>query len=469
MGRKTYAAAAAALLLGAGCAWWGGRATGDPATGAAMAQIVAALRVALPLSLSAERFAAPENEPALASSLAALRAGAHELENHGRSQDASFAFLSRSLARDAEEIKRRFDGGRLDETRFLLGALVDDCIGCHSRLPSEGDSDLGRSLFEAVDASGLTPLEQARFEVASRQFDAALARYEALLVASAESPAELDLEGVPADYLTLAIRVREDLPRARKGLGAFAARADLPSYLATLVAQWIEACDALQGAIRADDLLPEAERVLDAGDVLSRYGRDRAGARPPARRIQPAAALRGRASRGDPGNRPRLLPARRHRAAQRAFLAGSPRRRATSRRRSAPLRAPTGRSAPTCSSRSRPSRTTRARGASTCRPRCASGSTSSARSPSAADPAAAPARRDAHHLHTTLPESVRAALVSGITAARAQEGHASPRSDGTTRGDRVPCIAGLRAQRSGCYSPSDCWRAAATSRASASD
>ena len=154
---------------------------------------------------------------------------------------------------------------------------MDDCIGCHSRLPSEGDSDLGRSLFEAVDASGLTPLEQARFEVASRQFDAALARYEALLVASAESPAELDLEGAPADYLTLAIRVREDLPRARKGLGAFAARADLPSYLATLVAQWIEACDALQGAIRADDLLPEAERVLDAGDVLSRYGRDRAG------------------------------------------------------------------------------------------------------------------------------------------------------------------------------------------------
>jgi len=275
---RNVLAAAAALLLGVGCAFWsGGGRAGDPATGAAMAQIVTALRVALPLSLSGERFAAPENRPALDSSLAALRAGAHSLETHGRSQDASFAFLSRSLARDAEEIKRRFDEGRLDETRFLLGALVEDCVGCHSRLPSEGNSDLGRSLFEAVDASGLTPLEQARFEMASRQFDAALARYEAILVAPEQSPTQLDLEGVLADYLTLAIRVEEDLRRARKGLSAFGARADLPSYLATLVGQWVAACDALGDAAKGDGGLAAAERVLDEGDVLSRYGRDRAG------------------------------------------------------------------------------------------------------------------------------------------------------------------------------------------------
>jgi hypothetical protein len=276
MGRSAFAAAAA-VGLGVGCAFLGGGKASDPTTGAVMVEIVAALRVALPLSLSAERFAAPENQPALASSLGALRAGAHELESHGRSQDASFAFLSRSLARDAEEIKRRFDSGRLDETRFLLGALVEDCVGCHSRLPSQGDSDLGRALFEAVDASGLTPLEQARFEVASRQFDAALDRYEAILVAPEESPAELDLEGVPADYLTVAIRVGEDLGRARKGLSAFAERPDLPSYLATLVPLWISACGELDGAVHAEDEIAEAERVLAAGEKLSRYGRDRAG------------------------------------------------------------------------------------------------------------------------------------------------------------------------------------------------
>jgi tetratricopeptide (TPR) repeat protein len=269
-------AAAALVLAGAACTGSAAPPTEDPATGAAMAEIVAALRVALPLSLSAERFSAAENQPALAASLAALRAGAHELESHGRSQDASFAYLSQSLARDAEDLKRRFDAGRTEEARFLLGALVDDCVGCHSRLPSEADSGLGRSLSEAVDAGTLTPIERARLLVATRQFEAALDVYEALLLAPEARPAELDLERVPEDYLTVAIRVREDLPRARATLAALAARPDLPSYLATLLAQWIAACDALRDAIRAEALLPEAERVLDEGAVLARYGRDRA-------------------------------------------------------------------------------------------------------------------------------------------------------------------------------------------------
>jgi hypothetical protein len=278
---RRLAAFAAAALAGAGCAGlsalgWRGGSRAEPAA-VAMPEIAAALRVALPLSLSAERFAAPENQPAIELALSALREGAHELETHGRSLDESFAYLSRSLARDAEEIKRRFDDGRLDETRFLLGALVEDCVGCHSRLPSAGDSDLGRSLFEGVDAKSLTPLEQARLEVATRQFEAALERYEGVLLAPEANPAQLDLEGVAADYLTVAIRVRENLPRARKTLAAFAERPDLPSYLATLVEQWIAACDALADAIRSDEPLAEADRVLSEAEVIGRYGRDRAG------------------------------------------------------------------------------------------------------------------------------------------------------------------------------------------------
>lgn len=277
------AALGVAVLAGVGCArlsglvpglGWGGQSE-EPAA-VAMPEIAAALRVALPLSLSAERFAAPENQAAIDHSLTALRDGAHELETHGRSLDESFAYLSRSLARDAEEIKRRYDAGRLDETRFLLGALVEDCVGCHSRLPSGADSRIGRTLFDSLDTTSLTPLEQARLEVATRQFEAALERYEDLLLAPESSPPQLDLEGVLDDYLTVAIRVRENLPRARSTLEAFAERPDLPSYLATLVQQWTDACEELAGAIGSAEPLAEAERVLDAAQVLGRYGRDRA-------------------------------------------------------------------------------------------------------------------------------------------------------------------------------------------------
>ena len=71
--------------------------------------------------------------------------------------------------------------------------------------------------------------------------------------------------------------MRGDLPRARATLDAFARRADLPSYLATLVRQWIEAADTLSETIVAEPSLDRAERVLEIGDALSRYGRDRAG------------------------------------------------------------------------------------------------------------------------------------------------------------------------------------------------
>lgn len=275
-GIRLAAASAAALVAGA-CAWLAPEAPPAPGpTTSAMAEIVAALRVALPLSLSADRFEDPANRPALDASLGALRAGAQQLESHGQSQDASFAYLSRSLARDAEDIKRRFDAGHFDQSRFLLGALVEDCVGCHSRLPSAEDSGLGADLYAQVDTAALRAVERARLEVATRQFEAALERYEALLAAPDASPAELDLEGVIGDYLTVAIRVKQDLPRARATLAAFAARPDLPSYLATLAASWVAACDALAGALAAPDPLREAVRVAEQGAALERFPRDRA-------------------------------------------------------------------------------------------------------------------------------------------------------------------------------------------------
>jgi len=274
---RVAAGALAAGLAAGACAHLARQEPGGSApTRAAMADIVAALQVALPLSLSAERFEAPANRPALERSLAALRAGAQELETHGRSEDASFAYISHSLARDAEDLKRRFDAGRLDEARFLLGALVDDCVECHSRLPSASDSDLGAALYDAVDARQLTPVERARLEVATRQFEAALDRYEGLLTAPDANPAQLDVEGVLTDYLTVAVRVRQDLPRARATLEDLVERPDVPSYLATLLHTWIGAAEALEDRLDAPDTLAEAVRVAEEGAALKSFPRDRA-------------------------------------------------------------------------------------------------------------------------------------------------------------------------------------------------
>ena len=275
------AAAAGSLLAlwivaGWGCAERASTPPPEPtATRASMAEIVEALEVALPASLSEARFADPSRRQALEAALGALRDGATTLESHGRERDASFAHLSRSLALDAAEIERRFSAGRFEEARFLLGELVDTCVGCHSRLPAGGDSDLGRSLYERVNTEPFTAAERARLEVATRQFDRALETYEELF--TSPDARALDLEGLLVDYLVIAIRVDRDLERARDTLEQVAARPEVPAPLRELVRGWSQAAGELAGRGPGADPVGEARALVAEGEALRRVPADRAG------------------------------------------------------------------------------------------------------------------------------------------------------------------------------------------------
>jgi hypothetical protein len=250
----------------------------EPAsTRASMADIVEALEVALPASLSAERFADPAERAALEAALGALREGASTLANHGRSREASFAHLSRALALDAAEIERRFAAGRVEEARFLLGELVDNCVGCHARLLAGGDSDLGRALFERVKDAPFTPAERVRLEVATRQFERALDSYEALFRDPTLRAADLDLEGLLVDYLVICVRVAQDPARARATLARFAERDDLSASLGELVHGWQQELDALLDRAPGADILAAARALVAEGEALRRVPADRAG------------------------------------------------------------------------------------------------------------------------------------------------------------------------------------------------
>ncbi len=244
-------------------------------TRSTMAQILGALRVALPLSLSDERFSDPANRQALHQALETLAANAAALQTHGNAEEAGFRYLSRSLAEDSRSIARRFDEGRHREARFLLGQLTEDCVACHSRLPSPEASALGRILLEEVDVEGLEPEERVRLEVATRQFDAAIAGYERLFAAEATTPVRADLEGLLTDYLVLVIRVKDDLPRARRTLEAFAARGDLPRYLERNVGAWIGELAELERSPATGPAVERAGALLDEARRRSGFPADR--------------------------------------------------------------------------------------------------------------------------------------------------------------------------------------------------
>jgi hypothetical protein len=262
----------ASLALGGGAA---GAAEDAAATRARMGELVEALRVALPLSLRPAEFAAPENRARLEQALVKLRDGATALSDHARGKDVGFVHLASALARDAHEVQHRFATGRLEEARFLLGELADDCVNCHARLPYGGDSKLGKSLWQAVDAKSLTTDERLRLQVATRQFGPALESYEALFAKL--PPAQLDLGGYVADYLAIQIRVRDDLPRARQQLEAWRKRGDLPAYLDELVGAWVDALGRYAAPTPRGQEVARAKQVLADAQTVRRFPADRAG------------------------------------------------------------------------------------------------------------------------------------------------------------------------------------------------
>lgn len=272
---RGWALLALAMLGGAVPAHAQGEA--KQATRARMTELVEALRIALPLSLSAEQFAAEANRARLEAALRRLRDGAGGLADHGRASDVGFSHLSSTLARDAMDIHHRFVTGHVDEARFLLGELSNDCVACHARLPYGEDSEIGRSLWNSVDAGSLPLDQRVRLQVATRQFGPALESYESLLAGNAVAPAELDLGGYLSDYLAVAIRVRGDLPRARRHLEAWRRRPDLPAYLQDLATIWIDALGKLDKPTKKGEEVARAKQVLEEATAVRRFPADRAG------------------------------------------------------------------------------------------------------------------------------------------------------------------------------------------------
>ena len=250
-------------------------ATDPEATRATMRQIVDSLAFVLPLSLSDEPFADPAQHQAILAALDALAKNGAELEGHVQGRDLGFAFLSRSLARDTREIRDRYAAGHVAEARFLLLEVSDHCAACHSRLPDDREHPIGRRLVDDPRVAALDLDQRVELDVATRQFDRALAGYETLFADPALSPAELDLQGHVDGYLEVVIRVQNDPERALRTFTALAKRKDLPATLRENVGVWIATLRDLKGRSFTGSPLSEARKLIAEAQDSSRYPDDR--------------------------------------------------------------------------------------------------------------------------------------------------------------------------------------------------
>jgi hypothetical protein len=250
--------------------------TAESHTRNTMAGLFSALTTVLPYSWSDKRFTDPGSRATIAKALDALAEGGARLETHGRSSDAGFVFLSRSLARDTAEIRVRFASGRTDEARYLLHELTENCIACHSRLPAERSFPRGADFVSTSEIEALPFEERARLEVATRQFDRALVTLEALFRDPKASPGSFDLQGQIDVYLEVAIRVKADPARAEAALRTLLTRPDLSPALHTNLDAWVADLHALDPKARGSRVARAREHIAHA-ESRSRYPNDRLG------------------------------------------------------------------------------------------------------------------------------------------------------------------------------------------------
>ena len=242
-----------------------------------MNQIFEVVRVLLPLVTDAERFADPAQRETIREQLSALAAATDQLDRHTEEASAGLRGLSGSLGDFVDRANQEFERGQVEAARRSLTFAMQTCVGCHSRKPSARRFQLAERLTEGDWMGQLTPLSSAHVQVMLRRFDEALTTWENVFADPAIAPGDLDFSGALDDYLTSAIRGTREYARARSALVAFSRRADLPTYLETLVRQWIASLASLEKEKHLPRTLSRARTLIERGRELASWPNQRGG------------------------------------------------------------------------------------------------------------------------------------------------------------------------------------------------
>jgi hypothetical protein len=247
------------------------------ATAPIMDSIFAPLTDALAASFDGDRFSQPAQRERMTAQLEKLAANVGRLEQHARSQDRTFAYVARSLGDDARRLLRFYKRGAYDEASFTLHNMTENCIACHSSLPQGKTFPDAKSFLSRIDVASLHPLERARLQVMSRQFDDALGSYEAQIADKAQDASLVVSLGSMADYLRVAIGVKSDFKRPQATLARLRDRPLTPQHVRDQLDRWLAELKAYDAAnVLADaDPLARARAVMSDARTQMEYPRDR--------------------------------------------------------------------------------------------------------------------------------------------------------------------------------------------------
>ncbi len=239
-------------------------------TQATMRGIFGALTSAYTYSLDMEYFEDRHNRETITAALQALVLNTDALENHGGGLDPSFDYLRHTLAADAEQALQRYQDRQFLGSQFMLSKLMENCATCHGRIPSDQAFDNGAKFLDDANVAAIPPVDRVNVEIATRQFDRALATYEEIFKLPKMTDQGLSLIGAFEGYLKLCIGVVDNTDRALATLQTFLKRSDMPDALRKQVALWIQSLGSLDLVAAKGNELDTARTLVGDAEVVVR-------------------------------------------------------------------------------------------------------------------------------------------------------------------------------------------------------
>ena len=238
-------------------------------TASIMHKVYDAIAYLLPLSVRDADLKTEWDKELIEEKLQVLTAASGTLVKHADEEDAEFRLLARSFDRLVQDVNVSFRAQWPDYAYYSLMELTDHCVACHSRLPSQSQDLFGQRLMARVKADNIEPESRSLLFIATRQFDAALALFEQQLADPSIDPIEADYRGIMLRYLRLAISTGGSNERVIKFIDTYAARPDLPYYLAHRLQHWRAALTTLAPSMDAAPDLASARRIFDQATALT--------------------------------------------------------------------------------------------------------------------------------------------------------------------------------------------------------
>jgi hypothetical protein len=218
------------------------------------------LRELLPYLADQDRFSDNRNKSVIAKNLDTLRNGFHTVEAiPSRYQKMpGFTFAVVQLREILDDATSRFTQGKPEYAWWRSRVVPGACFACHATYNV-------KSVYNSQDIidSSLPLMEQARFNLATRQFAEA---EKALLKVLATPEQRINFGEALKSLLTVELRVYDDPPHTVQTLRQIQSSAKLPEDDLEELQRWIKTLSSQKKRIIPDqELIKEGERLISAG------------------------------------------------------------------------------------------------------------------------------------------------------------------------------------------------------------